>query len=68
MKYQKIINFKQQIRGQSGNAGTKSVSGWNVFRHRLQLKWSKDCILVDGIAGNQNPKLEKTDTNSMFLL
>ena len=28
----------------------------------LQLKWSKDCILVAGTAANQEPKFEITDT------
>ena len=28
----------------------------------LQLKWSKDCILVAGTAANQEPKFETTDT------
>ena len=28
----------------------------------LQLKWSKNCILVAGTAANQNPKFEITDT------
>ena len=28
----------------------------------LQLKWSKDCILVTGTAANQNPKFQINDT------
>ena len=28
----------------------------------LQLKWSKNCILVAGTAANQNPKFKRTDT------
>ena len=28
----------------------------------LQLKWSKDFILVAGTAANQEPKFETTDT------
>ena len=27
----------------------------------LQLKWSRDCILVAGTAANQNPKFGITD-------
>ena len=32
------------------------------FEISLQLKWSKDCILVAGTASNQNPKFKITDT------
>ena len=28
----------------------------------LQLKWSKDCILVAGTAANENPEFEILDT------
>ena len=28
----------------------------------LQLKWSKNCILVVGTAANQNPEFKVTDT------
>ena len=34
----------------------------------LQLKWSKDCILVAGTTGNQNPKFEITDRKLYILV
>ena len=32
------------------------------FDISLQLKWSKNCILVAGAAANQNPRFQITDT------
>ena len=32
------------------------------FDISLQLKWSKNCILVAGTAANQNPRFQITDT------
>ena len=34
----------------------------------LQFKWSKDCILVDGTAANQNPEFIVTDTKLYVLV
>ena len=33
------------------------------FDISLQLKWSKNCILVAGTTANQNPRFQITDTN-----
>ena len=38
---------------------------WNAFinsENCVQLKWSKNCILVSGNAANQNPEFKITDT------
>ena len=33
-----------------------------IWEISLQLKWSKNCILVAGTANNQNPKFKITHT------
>ena len=33
-----------------------------IFEISLQLKWSKNCILVDGTAANQTPSFQINDT------
>ena len=74
-----LLNFKQQITGQTGNGCTKDFeiivtlkylsNFWRTLemplincKISLQLKWSKDCILVAGVAANQELKFEITDT------
>ena len=40
-------------------------STWNAFINceiSLQLKWSRNCIIVPGTAVNKNPKFQKNDT------
>ena len=40
----------------------------NTCETSLQLKWSKNCILVAGTAANQNPEFQITDTKTYVLL
>ena len=35
---------------------------WRTLEISLQLKWSKNCILVGGTKTNQNPKFQINDT------
>ena len=36
------------------------------FKISLQLKWSRNCILVAGPAANQEPEFKIDDINFMF--
>ena len=61
------FKFKQQITRQTRKSGTKDVEimvplKYLNFEISLQLKWSKNCILVAGTAANQNPKFKITNT------
>ena len=63
-----IIVLHRNLTGQRGNGGTDDVEIMVPLRYlinfeiRLQLKWSRNCIIVAGTTNNQNSTFQINDT------
>ena len=64
------FKFKQQITGQTRKSGTKDVEimvplKYLNFEISLQLKWSKNCILVAGTAANKKTRISNNQHQTL---
>ena len=64
------FRFKQHITGQTRKSGTKDVEimvplKYLSFEISLQLKWSKNCILVAGTAANKKNRISNNQHQTL---